>query len=99
MANASRTAAVIVHPLGPSTGRWHPLCVYKSAKCSLSGSCMPRQQAFPFGEGGTPLGVTEEVRRHRNSPKCKCFRNLFTAPLPALRATLPKGEGLRQTAN
>ena len=53
-----------------------------------------RGKAFPFGEGGTPLGVTEEVCRHRNSPKCKCFRNLLPHLSRPFGPPSPKGRAL-----
>ena len=40
------------------------------------------QKAFPYGEGGTPTGVTEEE---------------ITSPAP-YGGTLPKGEGISTTS-
>ena len=59
-ANVSRTAAVIVHPLGPSTGRYDPLCVYKSVNCSLS-QWRGSAKRLPLGEAGTPIGSSQPI--------------------------------------
>ncbi len=50
--------------------------------------------AFPFGEGGTALAVTEEVQ-YMVSPFSALRRK---EPLPPLtRSPLPKGEGKTHT--
>ena len=48
-------------------------------------------KAFPKGEGGTAIAVTDEVNTAAIIHGCL---NKKSKPHPALRATLPKGEGL-----
>ena len=60
--------------------------------CSLA-----LRKAFPFGEGGAASAATEEVFRQYEFAEMGSETKYCTAPLPALRATLPIGEGIRQT--
>ena len=53
-------------------------------------------KAFPFGEGGSPKGLTEEgSRKPKNIPYFGA-----KAPLPTslCSATLPKGEGFGESS-